>query len=385
MPRPAYQSTFRPNTEYGQGFSQLVSALFPAKPTDLELSEAQAKNDYYAGNAEQSRAMSRKAIAEAAMIEEQANAMRGLDPILRAGGGNAEVLAKAIQQMAETTGYNSAAQDPSKVAGFGMLQAAKQGDALYGEGDNNTAFGLFNGAFTNEQNQLNQAEIEKLKQQKLTGNYGSEVAPSVIGVNKSAAGLNSARAATEGARQQNLRASTNNIGKSSNALVETYIGNDANGNPIVQLVPKNVNTLITKPAQKAGTGKVFPVTIKDANNLSLAIDELFNAGKTPDGQSRGGLPLDPQLKQKIIGRAAEITRTTGNQPAALSAAIAETLGNNPEQSLEDYEVDDGGWFGSANKARRLKPSQPKAAIPLVGKPSIKPIPDGWTVKVIPDA
>lgn len=309
MPNKAYVNSFQPNTAIGQGLQNITAAFFGAQQSqreaDITAQELAMKQNYYGANAEQSRAAARKAIAESLGIENQNYNMGNMPQAVQAGGGNAEQIAKALQQIAETEQYANAAKNPSAIPSFGKLQAASGGKALYDKGINNTTFGLFDGTVQNEGNALNQAEIEKVLAQKLYGNDGSEVGKSVINLNKAKMGTESAQAAKYKADTDKVKQE-----KTQGKMVLSLDSINPDGTENYKYVPQEVGGVVKKNGTKAKDVKI--TTADEANKTLQLAQSLFG--------------VDQQSAIQLVSEASAEMRNTGDTTGSLNNAFKRLSG-----------------------------------------------------------
>jgi hypothetical protein len=385
MPRPAYQNTFRPNTEIGAGLANLTAALFPSRATAQELAEAEAKRALYAAqteaglaNAGESTEKTRgfKIQNDAALLEPDTSRRATLFQTdakqleeARLAGIEVDVQNKILK--AETP------QEQERLTNIYLqMKRAAGAKDRYSMNANNVVLDQNTGGALNELNDLNQSKA-------MYGNDGEAVGLSRIGVNNSTIRLNNAKVGTESAQADKYRKDA--AGTSS--LVETYTGVDANGNPTFKLVPKDVNAVITKPpASKAG---IKSFSIKDMNdvrnelnsNLGIYFDK--NGNPTDDSQ----LPLDSETETMLVQEVMNEAQQTGNIPQALTSVVARLTGNgsnlvNSNEGAMRTTIDPFGivpvpWKDPVAKKRGL----PKKQQPV--KPKQAPaIPDGWSVSEI---
>ncbi len=356
MPRQGYVPTFRPQTQAGGALANIAQAFFAAQGAQQDSDNQQFRNDAYTANAEQSRASAEKAIAETLGINNQEAAINKLDPALQgmSRNTNGEQLAKALQQLTESSVYDSLTGSVNNANDFARLQAANKGNAMVDKGANNVMFVRFTGALFNEDNDLNQANIVNELSQ--------------ANENESTVSLNRKKEGTEKAQATKYYADADKASRDtgSSSLAETYIGDDANGNPVYQTVPKAAGTQITKPKTKGAADKNYAVSMTDGADFSAAIDDMF-----------AGQVVDKKAKVAIINKASQIAQKTGNKPMALQEAIQELTGG---QGLVGLPI-------TTTFNKKVRPSEKTLTLPKSGQPkqqTVKPasIPQGWTVQEV---
>lgn len=380
-----YVNTFRPTTQNGAVLAGLASMLFgnPAQEAkDAAAAELnQAHMDAYEANAEQSRAAARKALAEEEATRNaleqrqqfatpesqlrQKSAIAGLpvpmtqqyDKHFQTGAqfpmmlapdvlnalfdpanqrrydtanramidmeqanlnpkGNNFDLGQAMERLTAAETARRAAEGGLPTAALEQVYVTK-GHPLYTD---NAGTGL-------SQNSVTGAQIDRFN-----------IMPTVAAKNSAAAALNAERVRTEKSKQSKLSRSGSG---GAGSLVQTYVGDDADGNPQFALIPKVEGATVTKTGKPE---KTHGFSASDSKALDKMVADLF-----------ADTPLDAKSKAAVTGRTSEIYQQSGNINTALSQAVQELTGGAAPAGNRD------GWFGSDTYS--IPTQQPAAAAP----------------------
>lgn len=314
MPNNSYVNGYQPNTAIGASLQNLTAAFFGAKRSqqeqDLAYKELAMKDAVYGSQSRNYDASARKATAESDEIENKTKNMRLMPPAIQAGGGNAEQIAKAQQQLYETEQFIKASNNPVLIETYNKLIAASKGSAMYAKGDNGTTFNQYDGEVLNDgtDNLLLQSRINY-------GNDGTLGGQSRVKVNNSIVDVNNAKVGTEKAQQGKYYADTAKTKAETGSvkLKENYIGDDANGNPMYKNVVNGVNTVITKAAPKQAKPSII-----DAKESKLRVDLA---------QKLYGLDTDSAVA--VVAESEAEASKTGNLNTAMQNAIARLTGGQP--------------------------------------------------------